>query len=149
MVVDDAVAGSPLVTDEISGPVAAVIGAPDFEHALELANQTGSAATAGIISRSPSHIEQASAWLKGANIYVNRAVTGAVARRRPSLGLDMASDGPGAIGPDYLLGFVRPRFVTENTLRQGFAPEVEPDTGRRASRAGAPSWPAARSRRRR
>ena len=83
-VVDDAVAGSPLVTEEISGPVAAVIGAPDFEHALELANQTDSAVTAGIISRSPSHIEQASAMLKGANIYVNRAVTGAVPGRRLS-----------------------------------------------------------------
>jgi RHH-type proline utilization regulon transcriptional repressor/proline dehydrogenase/delta 1-pyrroline-5-carboxylate dehydrogenase len=146
-VVDDAVAGSPLVTEEISGPVAAVTGVPDFEHALELANQTDLAVTAGIISRSPSHIEQAAAMLKGANIYVNRAVTAALPGRRLSLGHGMPGDGPGAIGPDHLLGFVRPRIVTENTLRQGFAPAVEPDAGRRPSRAGATKTAAALPRR--
>jgi RHH-type proline utilization regulon transcriptional repressor/proline dehydrogenase/delta 1-pyrroline-5-carboxylate dehydrogenase len=26
-------------------------------------------------------------------------------------------------GPDYLMQFVQPRVVTENTARQGFAPE--------------------------
>ncbi len=148
-VVDEAVAGSPLVTEEISGPVAAVIAAPDFGHALGLANQTDSAVWAGIISRSPSHIEQASASLKGANIYVNRAVTAAVATRRLSQARATAGDAPGATGPDYLLGFVRPRIVTENTLRQGFAPEMEPDTGRRPSRAGILPRLAARNRWRR
>jgi RHH-type proline utilization regulon transcriptional repressor/proline dehydrogenase/delta 1-pyrroline-5-carboxylate dehydrogenase len=127
--------------------VAAVTGVPDFEHALELANQTDLAVTAGIISRSPSHIEQAAAMLKGANIYVNRAVTAALPGRRLSLGHGMPGDGPGAIGPDHLLGFVRPRIVTENTLRQGFAPAVEPDAGRRPSRAGATKTAAALPRR--
>ena len=28
-------------------------------------------------------------------------------------------------GPDYLLQFVIPRTVTENTLRRGFAPKVD------------------------
>ena len=30
----------------------------------------------------------------------------------------------GTGGPDYLLQFVPPRTVTENTMRRGFAPEV-------------------------
>ena len=74
---------------------AAVLRARDFEHALELANQTGSALTAGIMSRSPSHFERASAILKGANIYVNRAISGAVVA-------------PKAGGLDYLFQFVHP-----------------------------------------
>jgi RHH-type proline utilization regulon transcriptional repressor/proline dehydrogenase/delta 1-pyrroline-5-carboxylate dehydrogenase len=124
-IVDDAAPGSPLVTEEIFGPVAAVLRARDFEHALELANQTDFALTAGVISRSPSRIEQASAQLRGGNIYVNRAITGAVVGRQPFGGHGMSGIGSKAGGPDYLLQFVRPRVVTENTLRQGFAPAAE------------------------
>jgi RHH-type proline utilization regulon transcriptional repressor/proline dehydrogenase/delta 1-pyrroline-5-carboxylate dehydrogenase len=130
--VDDAVAGSPLVTEEIFGPVAAVLRARDFEHALELANQTDFALTAGIVSRSPSHIERASANLRGGNIYVNRAITGAVVGRQPFGGHGMSGIGSKAGGPDYLFQFVQPRVVTENTLRQGFAPaDDQASAGRR------------------
>jgi len=34
--------------------------------------------------------------------------------------------GSKAGGPDYLLQFVEPRTVSENTLRQGFAPVESP-----------------------
>ena len=134
-IVDDATPGSPLVTEEIFGPVAAVLRARDFEHALELANQTDFALTAGIISRSPSRIERASAELRGGNIYVNRAITGAVVGRQPFGGHGMSGIGSKAGGPDYLLQFVRPRVVTENTLRQGFAPDAE-DARRAGGRSG-------------
>ncbi|MGD0982569.1 MAG: proline dehydrogenase family protein [Acidimicrobiales bacterium] len=157
-IVDDAVPGSPLVTEEISGPVAAVIGARDFEHALELANQTDLALTAGIVSRSPSHIRRASASLKGSDIYVNRAMTGAVVGRQPFGGQGMSGIGSQASGADYLFQFVQPRTVTENTLRQGFAPVDPEPSGRRRSATSRPGtsqtrgvrlpW-AGRSRRRR
>jgi RHH-type proline utilization regulon transcriptional repressor/proline dehydrogenase/delta 1-pyrroline-5-carboxylate dehydrogenase len=125
-IVDEAAPGSPLVTEEIFGPIAAVMAARDFEHALELANETDFALTAGIMSRSPSHIERASATLRGGNIYVNRAITGAVVGRQPFGGHGMSGVGSKAGGPDYLLQFMHPRVVTENTLRQGFAPVDEP-----------------------
>ncbi|HVA87898.1 MAG TPA: aldehyde dehydrogenase family protein, partial [Candidatus Saccharimonadales bacterium] len=128
-IVDDAVPGSPLVTEEIFGPVAAVLRARDFAHAIELANQTDFALTAGIISRSPSRIERASSELRGGNIYVNRAITGAVVGRQPFGGHGMSGIGSKAGGPDYLLQFVQPRVVTENTLRQGFAPAAEHESG--------------------
>jgi len=124
-IVDDAVAGSPLVSEEIFGPVAAVLRARDFDHALDLANQTDFALTAGIISRSPSRIERASAEMRGGNIYVNRAITGAVVGRQPFGGHGMSGIGSKAGGPDYIFQFVRPRVVTENTLRQGFAPTAD------------------------
>jgi RHH-type proline utilization regulon transcriptional repressor/proline dehydrogenase/delta 1-pyrroline-5-carboxylate dehydrogenase len=124
-IVDEAEPGSPLVTEEIFGPVAAVMRARDFEHALELANQTEFALTAGIMSRSPSHIERASASLRGGNIYVNRAITGATVGRQPFGGHGLSGVGSKAGGPDYLVQFMHPRVVTENTLRQGFAPTEE------------------------
>ncbi len=134
-IVDDAAPGSALVTEEIFGPVAAVIVARDFEHAMELANQTDFALTAGIVSRSPSRIERASAELRGGNIYVNRAITGAVVGRQPFGGHGMSGIGSKAGGPDYLFQFVQPRVVTENTLRQGFAPAARDAGGQRRSRS--------------
>jgi RHH-type transcriptional regulator, proline utilization regulon repressor / proline dehydrogenase / delta 1-pyrroline-5-carboxylate dehydrogenase len=35
----------------------------------------------------------------------------------------MSGGGTKAGGPEYLLNFMFPRVVTENTLRHGFAPE--------------------------
>ena len=124
-IIDQAVPNSPLVTEEIFGPVVAVMPAGDFEEALELANETDFALTAGVISRSPSRIALACASLRGGNIYVNRAITGAVVGRQPFGGHGMSGVGSKAGGPDYLLQFMHPRVVTENTLRQGFAPDHE------------------------
>ena len=61
--------------------------------------------------------------LRAGNVYVNRGITGAVVGRQPFGGFGLSGVGSKAGGPDYLLQFVEPRVVTENTLRQGFAPE--------------------------
>jgi RHH-type proline utilization regulon transcriptional repressor/proline dehydrogenase/delta 1-pyrroline-5-carboxylate dehydrogenase len=53
---------------------------------------------------------------------VNRGITGALVGRQPFGGLGLSGVGSKAGGPDYLLQFVEPRAVTENLLRQGFAP---------------------------
>jgi RHH-type transcriptional regulator, proline utilization regulon repressor / proline dehydrogenase / delta 1-pyrroline-5-carboxylate dehydrogenase len=39
----------------------------------------------------------------------------------------MSGIGSKAGGPDYLLQFVNPRCITENTMRHGFAPSLEKD----------------------
>jgi RHH-type proline utilization regulon transcriptional repressor/proline dehydrogenase/delta 1-pyrroline-5-carboxylate dehydrogenase len=113
----------PLVREEIFGPVLAVLRARDLDHALALANDTPYALTAGIFSRSPESIRRASAELRAGNVYVNRPTTGAVVGRQPFGGYGMSGVGSKAGGPDYLLQFLDPRVVTENTLRQGFVPE--------------------------
>jgi RHH-type proline utilization regulon transcriptional repressor/proline dehydrogenase/delta 1-pyrroline-5-carboxylate dehydrogenase len=110
-----------LVRDELFGPVVAVSRARDFDHALELANHTDYALTAGLFSRSPSHIERASRVLRAGNVYINRGTTGAVVGRQPFGGYGLSGVGSKAGGPDYLLQFVDPRAITENTVRQGFA----------------------------
>ncbi len=108
-------------TDEIFGPVLACMAADDFEHALALANTTAYALTAGFFSRSPARIRHAASHLRAGNVYVNRVTTGALVGRQPFGGFGMSGVGSKAGGPDYLLQFVEPRVVTENTLRQGFA----------------------------
>ncbi|MGH2684765.1 MAG: aldehyde dehydrogenase family protein, partial [Actinomycetota bacterium] len=85
-------------------------------------NDTEYALTAGVFSRSPVNIRRAAEELRGGNIYINRGVTGAVVGRQPFGGFGMSGVGSKAGGPDYLLQFLDPRVVTENTLRQGFAP---------------------------
>ncbi len=114
---------APVATEEIFGPVLAVLRARDFDHAIELANDTDYALTAGVFSRSPVNLERAAAELRAGNVYLNRAITGAVVGRQPFGGYGMSGIGSKAGGPDYLLQFSDPRVSTENTLRQGFAPE--------------------------
>ncbi|MBV9952225.1 MAG: aldehyde dehydrogenase family protein, partial [Acidimicrobiia bacterium] len=122
-VVTDVDPSSPLATDELFGPVLAVFRVPDLDAALALANRTDYALTAGIFSRSPATIRRAASELQAGNVYVNRGTTGAVVGRQPFGGYAMSGVGSKAGGPDYLLQFVDPRTITENTLRQGFAPE--------------------------
>jgi RHH-type transcriptional regulator, proline utilization regulon repressor / proline dehydrogenase / delta 1-pyrroline-5-carboxylate dehydrogenase len=121
-IVTDVRPGGRLATEEIFGPVLSVMRAGSFDEAIALANDTDYALTAGIVSRSPAHIGQAVDELRGGNVYVNRAITGAVVGRHPFGGYGMSGVGSKAGGPDYLLQFVEPRTVSENTLRQGFAP---------------------------
>jgi RHH-type proline utilization regulon transcriptional repressor/proline dehydrogenase/delta 1-pyrroline-5-carboxylate dehydrogenase len=111
-----------IATEEVFGPVLTVLRARDFEHAIELANQTDYALTAGVMSRSPVNIATATRQLRAGNVYVNRGITGAVVGRQPFGGYGMSGVGSKAGGPDYLLQFMDPRVITENTLRQGFAP---------------------------
>ena len=69
------------------------------------------------------NIRRAAAELRAGNVYVNRGTTGAVVGRQPFGGYGLSGVGSKAGGPDYLLQFLDPRAVTENTVRQGFAPE--------------------------
>ena len=116
----------PLGQEEIFGPVLAVFRVHDFEAALALANDTAYALTAGVFSRSPAHLARAREALEAGNVYLNRGITGALVGRQPFGGYRLSGIGSKAGGPDYLLQFVVPRTVTENTLRRGFAPPPEP-----------------------
>jgi RHH-type proline utilization regulon transcriptional repressor/proline dehydrogenase/delta 1-pyrroline-5-carboxylate dehydrogenase len=113
-----------LANEEIFGPVLSVIKAKDFSHALQIANRSAYGLTGGVFSRSPAHIEKARREFRVGNLYINRGITGAIVERQPFGGLKLSGIGSKAGGPDYLLQFLEPRTVSENTLRHGFvAPE--------------------------
>jgi RHH-type proline utilization regulon transcriptional repressor/proline dehydrogenase/delta 1-pyrroline-5-carboxylate dehydrogenase len=115
-------ADAKIAQEEIFGPVVAVIRAKDFQEALNIANGTNYALTGGLYSRTPSHINQATAEFEVGNLYINRTTTGAIVARQPFGGFKMSGVGSKAGGPDYLLQFLEPRTITENIQRQGFAP---------------------------
>lgn len=114
-----------VATEEIFGPFLAVTRAGNLDQALAIANDTEYALTAGVFSRSPVHIRRASEELRAGNVYVNRGITGATVGRQPFGGYGLSGVGSKAGGPDYLLAFVEPRVITENTVRQGFVPSDE------------------------
>jgi RHH-type transcriptional regulator, proline utilization regulon repressor / proline dehydrogenase / delta 1-pyrroline-5-carboxylate dehydrogenase len=114
-----------LAHDEIFGPLLTALPATDLDEAVALANDTEYALTGGVFSRSPATIERLGRQLRAGNVYVNRHVVGAIVGRQPFGGYGLSGVGSKAGGPDYLHQFVEPRTVTENTLRQGFAPEAD------------------------
>jgi RHH-type proline utilization regulon transcriptional repressor/proline dehydrogenase/delta 1-pyrroline-5-carboxylate dehydrogenase len=111
-----------IAREEIFGPVLAVMKARDIGYALEIANGTAYALTGGLYSRSPAHIARVKREFRVGNLYINRKITGALVGRQPFGGFKLSGIGSKAGGPDYLLQFVLPRTITENTMRRGFAP---------------------------
>jgi RHH-type proline utilization regulon transcriptional repressor/proline dehydrogenase/delta 1-pyrroline-5-carboxylate dehydrogenase len=119
----DVPASSFLWREEVFGPVLACTSAHNFEEALHLANDSEYALTGAIFSRSPANLERARIDFRVGNLYINRGSTGALVYRQPFGGFKMSGIGSKAGGPDYLLQFMEPRVITENTMRRGFAPE--------------------------
>jgi RHH-type proline utilization regulon transcriptional repressor/proline dehydrogenase/delta 1-pyrroline-5-carboxylate dehydrogenase len=116
-----------LAQEEIFGPVLAVMKVTDIDQAIDWADSTRFGLTGAIFSRSPSHLEKARKSFNVGNLYLNRGCTGALVERHPFGGFKMSGVGSKAGGPDYLLQFVDPRVISENTMRRGFAPIDETD----------------------
>jgi RHH-type proline utilization regulon transcriptional repressor/proline dehydrogenase/delta 1-pyrroline-5-carboxylate dehydrogenase len=111
--------GSPVLEEEIFGPLLAVQRVRDVEEACELVEGQPFALTGGLFSRNPATVEAVARRSPVGNLYVNRAITGAMVGRQPFGGNRLSGTGSKAGGPDYLLHFVEPRVVTENTVRHG------------------------------
>jgi len=116
---------SRIAQEEIFGPVLACIPAEDLDEAIDIANDTDYALTAGVFSRSPANLKRCASELIAGNLYINRGTTGALVARQPFGGFRMSGIGSKAGGPDYLAQFVLPVNITENTMRRGFAPDAE------------------------
>jgi RHH-type proline utilization regulon transcriptional repressor/proline dehydrogenase/delta 1-pyrroline-5-carboxylate dehydrogenase len=113
--------GSRLAREEIFGPILLLFEAASFGDALDRALDIPFALTGGVYSRHPGHIAEARRRFRVGNLYINRRTTGAIAGRQPFGGLGLSGSGDKAGGPDYLLNFLAPRTITENTMRRGFA----------------------------
>ena len=112
-----------LVQKEIFGPVLVILKAKDLKEAISMANNTEYGLTAGLFSRSPSHIEEFKNSIKAGNLYINRTTTGAMVNRHPFGGIKLSGIGSKTGGVDYLKQFMDPISISENTIRRGFAPE--------------------------
>jgi RHH-type proline utilization regulon transcriptional repressor/proline dehydrogenase/delta 1-pyrroline-5-carboxylate dehydrogenase len=110
---------SPVLRDEIFGPLLAIEAVPSVEAACDVVGRLPFALTGGLFSRDPATVAEVTRRLPVGNLYVNRHTTGAMVGRQPFGGNKLSGSGSKAGGPDYLLSFVEPRVVTENTTRHG------------------------------
>ena len=97
--------------EEIFGPVLAVAKANDFDHALDLANDSVYGLTGAVFSGSPEHLQKAKERFHVGNLYFNRKCTGAMVGAHPFGGFNMSGTDSKAGGPDYLLLFLQAKSV--------------------------------------
>jgi RHH-type transcriptional regulator, proline utilization regulon repressor / proline dehydrogenase / delta 1-pyrroline-5-carboxylate dehydrogenase len=114
---------SPVNREEIFGPLLSLTPVRDLDEAVEIVDSLPFALTGGLFSRSPDTVERVAQRMPVGNLYVNREITGAMVGRQPFGGNRRSGIGSKAGGPDYLLQFVEPRVVTENTMRHGIPVE--------------------------
>ncbi|MGA9859922.1 MAG: aldehyde dehydrogenase family protein [Solirubrobacteraceae bacterium] len=118
-VVTDLPDGSPVLDEEIFGPVLAVQRVRNVEQACDVVDGLSYALTGGLFTRDPRLVRRVRERSPVGNLYVNRGITGAMVGRQPFGGNRLSGTGLKAGGPDYLLQFVEQRAVSENTMRHG------------------------------
>ncbi|MGB8673138.1 MAG: aldehyde dehydrogenase family protein, partial [Candidatus Acidiferrales bacterium] len=99
--------------EEIFGPVLAVTKAKNFDHALEMANDSEFGLTGAVYSRNPEKIERAAEDFHVGNLYMNRKCTGAMVGAHPFGGFNMSGTDSKSGGQDYLLLFLQAKTVAE------------------------------------
>jgi RHH-type proline utilization regulon transcriptional repressor/proline dehydrogenase/delta 1-pyrroline-5-carboxylate dehydrogenase len=96
---------------ECFGPVLGIMRADSLAQATEWQNATAYGLTAGLHSLDAGEIAWWKEHVEAGNLYINRAITGAIVRRQPFGGWKRSCIGPGAKagGPNYVRNFLRLR----------------------------------------
>ncbi|MDE2483561.1 MAG: L-glutamate gamma-semialdehyde dehydrogenase [bacterium] len=98
--------------EEIFGPVLAIIKADDFDHAMEIANNTEFGLTGSLYTSDESKIARAKEEFFVGNLYFNRKSTGAFVGVHPFGGFNMSGTDSKAGGRDYLLLFMQAKTMS-------------------------------------
>jgi 1-pyrroline-5-carboxylate dehydrogenase len=112
-IIDDVAPKSTLEQEEVFAPVLAVIKAKDFDHALEIANDTEFGLTGAVYTSSAEKLEKARNEFHVGNLYFNRKCTGALVGAHPFGGFNMSGTDSKAGGREYLLQFMQGKLVSE------------------------------------
>ncbi len=107
---------STLEQEEIFGPVLVVIKARNFDHALEIANDTEFGLTGAVYSSSRDKLDRAVREFHVGNLYLNRKCTGAMVGAHPFGGFNMSGTDSKSGGPDYLYLFTQAKSVGEKIV---------------------------------
>ncbi len=99
--------------EEIFGPVLAVIKAKDYDHALEIANNTIYGLTGAVYSNNREKLDRATRDFHVGNLYLNRKCTGAMVDVHPFGGFNMSGTDSKAGSKDYLALFLQGKSVAE------------------------------------
>ena len=108
------------VKAEIFGPVLHIVRwGGDPALVIDQINALGYGLTLGIQTRIDSRAHQLATRAHVGNVYINRAMTGAVVGVQPFGGQGLSGTGPKAGGPNYLQRFCTEQTVTVNTTAAG------------------------------
>ncbi len=111
-VIADVAPDAVISQEEIFGPVLAIIKARDYDHALEIANNTEFGLTGAVYSTDEAKIERAKSEFFVGNLYINRKCTGALVGGNPFGGFNMSGTDSKAGGHDYLLLFQQAKSIS-------------------------------------
>ncbi len=112
-IIDDVKPGSTLEQEEVFAPVLAVIKARDFDHAIEIANDTEFGLTGALFSGSQERLDRAERDFHVGNLYLNRKCTGALVGVHPFGGFNMSGTDSKAGGREYLLQFMQGKSIAQ------------------------------------
>lgn len=112
-IIDNVEPGATVEQEEIFAPVLAVIKAKNFDHALEIANDTDYGLTGALYSKSEERLKQARSDFHVGNLYLNRKCTGALVGVHPFGGFNMSGTDSKAGGREYLLQFMQGKSIAE------------------------------------
>jgi 1-pyrroline-5-carboxylate dehydrogenase len=115
-VIADIQPGSKLEQEEIFGPVLSVIKSRNYDHALEIANDTQFGLTGAVYTKSKEKIDRAIREFHVGNLYINRKCTGATVGCHPFGGFNMSGTDSKSGGPDYLYLFTQGKAVGEKKI---------------------------------
>ncbi|MFB3903880.1 MAG: L-glutamate gamma-semialdehyde dehydrogenase [Acidobacteriota bacterium] len=101
-----------IAQEEIFGPVLAVIRARDYDHALEIANDTQYGLTGAVYTDNREKQVEAERRFHVGNLYLNRKCTGALVGAHPFGGFNMSGTDSKAGGKDYLLLFTQAKAIS-------------------------------------
>jgi len=101
--------GSAFHRTEYFGPVLGVMTAATLDEAIEMVNAVDYGLTSGLHSLDGAEVQRWMARIEAGNLYVNRAITGAIVQRQPFGGWRRSAVGTGtkAGGPHYVAGLGR------------------------------------------
>ena len=102
-----------LMQEEIFGPVLAFCKARNFNHMLEIANNTDYGLTGALITKNREHMKRAKEEFHVGNLYFNRGCTGAIVGYQPFGGFNMSGTDSKAGGPDYLILHMQAKTISE------------------------------------
>jgi 1-pyrroline-5-carboxylate dehydrogenase len=112
-VIADVKPGATIEQEEIFGPVLAVIKADNYDHALQIANDTQFGLTGAVYSSDEAKLDRARNEFHVGNLYLNRKCTGALVGVHPFGGFNMSGTDSKAGGRDYLLLFMQAKLSSE------------------------------------
>ncbi len=87
--------------------------ARDWQHAIDLANDSEYGLTAAFYSRDPHKISEARRRMHVGNLYINRKCTGALSGTHAFGGYGMSGTNAKVRGPDYLFWFLQTKTIAQ------------------------------------